>query len=189
MPRSPAATQSGQRRIGSANGPYRLPGRCSLVGLRTTTTATSRARRTAELGQDAADVGVHCPLGDEEPLADLAVSQPFGDELSHLELPWRQGEQSRVRGGSTGVGQFGRPGTGRPEGLCDAVAATDRISGVVVAGEALGAKLGLTFRRHQRHPLPLVGEQLAAGALAQALDYAQDQGRAFPVATSRLDAH
>ena len=181
-----ACGHAGRRRIGSTNGPYQVA--WSLLACRSADHHDGNFRAHRQLvGQDAADVGVHCPLGNEEPLADLAVSQPFSDELSHLELPWRQGEEAQFGRVSTGVGELGRHW--RPEGVCDAVAATDRISGVVVAGEALGAKLCLTFRRHQRHPLPLVGEQLATGALAQALDYAQDQGRAFPVATSRLDAH
>jgi hypothetical protein len=41
----------------------------------------------AQLGQDAADMGLHGRLGDEQPLGDLRVGQPGGDVDKDLAFP------------------------------------------------------------------------------------------------------
>src|ERR671936_1650165 len=43
-------------------------------------------RARLELGEEVADVRLHSLLREKQPLADLAVNQPVGNELEHLEL-------------------------------------------------------------------------------------------------------
>jgi hypothetical protein len=45
-----------------------------------------RARACLELGEEMADVRLDRLLGEEEPLADLAVHEAVGDQLEHLDL-------------------------------------------------------------------------------------------------------
>src|SRR3712207_2832697 len=54
-----------------------------------------RAVIRTELGEDRADVEFHGPLGDEEPLGDLAVVETLGDQPQYLQFPGRK--QLRLR--------------------------------------------------------------------------------------------
>ena len=45
-----------------------------------------RARAGLKLGKQVTYVGLHRFLGQEQPLSDLAVHEPLGDELQHLDL-------------------------------------------------------------------------------------------------------
>src|SRR5206468_4379695 len=52
--------------------------------------ARLNARANAQLAEDGCDVVVDRPFGEHEPLGDLGIPQPFGDESEHLLLARRQ---------------------------------------------------------------------------------------------------
>ena len=76
-------------------------GLCARCRAPTARLAAARARREVELAQDVRDVAVDGVLADHQPLGDLPVRQPFGEQRQHLALARRElGQAGRAVGGS-----------------------------------------------------------------------------------------
>ena len=55
-----------------------------------------QSARNAELAQDLADMDLHRPRRDDEPLADVLVGQSFTQQVQHVELALRElGQRAR----------------------------------------------------------------------------------------------